>query len=71
MFQETSQAVFNVASLLSTLQSSVSASDVLTLIGSCVGAGMAFVLAWFGGRSFFLQCAEEGQNQRLTLALGA
>ena len=61
MFQETSQAVFNVASLLSTLQSSVSASDVLTLIGSCVGAGMAF----------FLQCAEEGQNQRLTLALGA
>ena len=50
MFQETSQAVFNVASLLSTLQSSVSASDVLTLIGSCVGAGMAFVLAWFGGR---------------------
>lgn len=50
MFQETSQAVFNVASLLSTLQSSVSASDVLTLIGSCVGAGMVFVLAWFGGR---------------------
>ena len=50
MFQETSQAVFNVASLLSTPQSSVSASDVLTLIGSCVGAGMAFVLAWFGGR---------------------
>ena len=31
------QAVFNVASLLSTLSSSVSAADVLTLIGSCVG----------------------------------
>lgn len=44
------QAVFNLASLLSTLSSSVSAADVLTLIGSCVGAGMAFVLAWFGGR---------------------
>ena len=37
-------------SALSTLSSSVSAADVLTLIGSCVGAGMAFVLAWFGGR---------------------
>lgn len=44
------KAVFDVASLITSLSATVSPGDVLTLIGTCVGAGMGFVLAWFGAR---------------------
>ena len=44
------KAAFDVASLITSLSATVSPGDVLTLIGTCVGAGMGFVLAWFGAR---------------------
>lgn len=44
------QTAFDVASLITSLSATVKPSDVLTLIGTCVGAGMGFVLAWFGAR---------------------
>lgn len=39
-----------MASLLTTLNGAVGTGDVLTLVGTCVGAGIGFVLAWFGAR---------------------
>ena len=44
------KAAFDVASLITSLSATVSPGDVLTLSGTCVGAGMGFVLAWFGAR---------------------
>lgn len=44
------KAAFDVASLITSLSATVSPGDVLPLIGTCVGAGMGFVLAWFGAR---------------------
>ena len=44
------KVAFDVASLITSLSATVSPGDVLTLIGTCVGAGMGFVLAWFGAR---------------------
>ena len=44
------QTAFDVASLITSLSATVKPGDVLTLIGTCVGAGMGFVLAWFGAR---------------------
>ncbi|MEI3383177.1 MAG: hypothetical protein V8R21_06050 [Dysosmobacter sp.] len=34
--------------MVSTLTGAVTAKDVLTLIGTCVGAGIPLALAWFG-----------------------
>ena len=48
--QEATAIAFDVASLGSTLTGAVTAKDVLTLIGACVGAGIPLALAWFGAR---------------------
>lgn len=47
---QTSTVAFDVASLVTSLNSAVGAADVLTLIGTCVGVGVGFVLTWFGAR---------------------
>ena len=47
---QTTTPVINVAAIVTALQGAVTASDVVTLMGTVVTAGMSFVLVWFGGR---------------------
>lgn len=46
----TETAVINVASLVTALSSAVEPGDVVTLLAAVIGAGMGFVLVWFGSR---------------------
>lgn len=50
MSLQTTTPAINVAAIVTALQGAVTASDVVTLMGTVVTAGMSFVLVWFGGR---------------------
>lgn len=59
--------VFDVGSLVTQLGSAVSASDVLTLIGVIVGAGIGFVLIWFGARKLIRTVMSSMKSGKINL----
>lgn len=47
---EAVSTAINVAPLVSALEASVAPTDIVTLLAAVIGAGMGFVLVWFGSR---------------------
>ena len=48
--EEVTSTVPDFSNLVSTLTNAITPAQLLTVIGSVIGAGMAFVLMWFGVR---------------------
>lgn len=48
--EEVTTTVPDFSSLISTLTNAITPAQLLIVLGSVIGAGMAFVLMWFGVR---------------------
>ena len=61
---EAVSTAINVAPLVTALESSVAPTDIVTLLGVVIAAGMGFVLVWFGSRkvvSGFMGALKKGR----------
>ena len=59
--------MIDVGSLVTQLGSAVSPSDVLTMIGVIVGAGIGFVLIWFGARKLIRSVMSSMKSGKINL----
>lgn len=54
----------NITPFIEALQASIQVADIVTLMGSIVGIGVGFVLAWFGinkAKSYFVRAVTRGR----------
>lgn len=63
----TTSTAIDVGGIVTALSSAVTPADVVTLIGTCVGAGIGFVLVWFGARKAIRAFQTALKNGKLSI----